>query len=240
MAIAFDSSFLPTNQNVVTSTNTLVFNNAAGNILFVGVRRRDTGDVVSGVTYNSVSMTLLDKQADGSSSNWAYLFYLNSPATGINNIVVTSSATGSDVQVVAVTYSGAATGVSAINANNKGTVSAATSLTGTITPTVANTWAVMYAENEAGNFTAGTGSTLRNVASSWNFFDSNTTITISSLYSMSASWTGSSVGAWFTVALAIAASGPSNLKSFDGNVKSNIKSIDGNLLANIKSLDGNS
>lgn len=34
--------------------------------------------------------------------------------------------------------------------------------------------------------------------------------------------------------------GPTNLKSFDGNLKANMKSYNGNLLANIKSIDGNS
>lgn len=37
-----------------------------------------------------------------------------------------------------------------------------------------------------------------------------------------------------------AASGPTNLKSLDTNVKSNIKSISGDLIANVKSYSGNS
>ncbi len=37
----------------------------------------------------------------------------------------------------------------------------------------------------------------------------------------------------------VAAAGPSNLKSLDGNTKANIKSYNGNLLANIKSIAGN-
>jgi hypothetical protein len=38
---------------------------------------------------------------------------------------------------------------------------------------------------------------------------------------------------------AVAAAGPTNLKSYNTNLKANIKSIDGNLIANIKSLDTN-
>ncbi len=36
-----------------------------------------------------------------------------------------------------------------------------------------------------------------------------------------------------------APSGPTNMTSFDGNLKANIKSFDGNLIANIKSISGN-
>lgn len=45
---------------------------------------------------------------------------------------------------------------------------------------------------------------------------------------------------YFQINGTIAASGPANLKSYDGNVKANIKSMNGNLIANVKSFDGNS
>lgn len=45
---------------------------------------------------------------------------------------------------------------------------------------------------------------------------------------------------YFQINGTIAAVGPANLKSYDGNLKANIKSMNGNLIANIKSVDGNS
>lgn len=41
------------------------------------------------------------------------------------------------------------------------------------------------------------------------------------------------------VSIVESASGPANLKSYDGNTKANIKSMNGNSLANIKSVNGN-
>lgn len=45
---------------------------------------------------------------------------------------------------------------------------------------------------------------------------------------------------YFQINGTLAPSGPSNLKSYDGNVKANIKSMNANLIGNVKSFDGNS
>ncbi len=72
-------------------------------------------------------------------------------------------------------------------------------------------------------------------------FDSGGAITPAGSYTMN--WTFGTSGPWSVLGVSIApvaASGPTNLKSLDTNVKANIKSYNGNLLANIKSIDGNS
>jgi hypothetical protein len=216
-AIAFDSALTATTQNVTTSTNTISFTNTAGNLVIVGVVRRDTGDVVTSVSYGGSAMTLVDKQGPiggSGSGTYQYVYYLNSPATGANNIVVTSGSTGSDVKVAAVSYSGAATNSTVKNASNKNTGSAATSLTGTITPTVSNTWGVMFTYNNSGTFSAGSGSTARGTLSDPQFFDSNGVITSGASYSMGASWTGSTTFGWITLAIAPPAAATTNFEQW--------------------------
>ena len=74
-------------------------------ILFVGVSTNSSSDLITGVTYNSVAMTLVDKQA-GTSTNYSYLFYLINPATGANNVVVSASSS-TTIYSGAVSYTGA-------------------------------------------------------------------------------------------------------------------------------------
>lgn len=60
-------------------------------VLLVGVT---AASAPSGVTYNSVAMTLVDSQAYGSGSQVLYVYRLVAPATGTNNITVTGTSIG--------------------------------------------------------------------------------------------------------------------------------------------------
>lgn len=69
------------------------FTNTAGTVLFVGAVTGFPGCTVSSVTYNSVAMTLVQSQIshDGSTGAQASLWVLLNPATGANDVAVTSS-----------------------------------------------------------------------------------------------------------------------------------------------------
>jgi len=61
----------------------------ADEVLFVGIKGNTT-DNITGVTYDGVAMTLVDKGAP-SGGRYGYLYYLLNPSTGANNVVVTAS-----------------------------------------------------------------------------------------------------------------------------------------------------
>jgi len=100
-------------------------------LLVVGVY---TNSATATVTYNSVSMTSIDSQAVAGGGT-LQLFYLISPTTGNNNIVV-SGESAKAYQVLANSYSGTVL-TSVLGETAKATATAATASV-TITPTVAN------------------------------------------------------------------------------------------------------
>ena len=105
MAIAIDSTGVANSTTASSTTRTVAFNNVAGTFLAVGITRfRNV--TTNSVTYNGVAMT---KAVDSieASSNRAELWYLASPATGSNNIVVTFSAATDDALVIgSISYTG--------------------------------------------------------------------------------------------------------------------------------------
>lgn len=118
----------------------------------------ETTDVITGATYNGVAMTLVRKGASG--GRYLYAFYLNAPATGANNIVVSASG-AAFIEGNAASYTGVSQSgqpeASSVFAGSTGATSFATSVT-TVT---ANAWVVLAALGQAGTITAGSGTTLR-------------------------------------------------------------------------------
>lgn len=98
MAIAFDSS----SSGGSASSPATFSHTCSGSdrILFVAAAA-NSGQTVTGVTYNGVSMTQLNSVTDSATQ---YLFYLIAPATGTNNVVVSTS--GSNATGSAVSYTG--------------------------------------------------------------------------------------------------------------------------------------
>lgn len=182
MSIAFDNS---ADLGIAAGSLTASYTNG-GSVLLVGVVGDVGADNVSGVTYNGVSMTLLDK--DNTGNRCAYTFILNNPATGSHNVVVSTS--GSFIAAGALSYTAAKTSGQPDNHNesNQGvTNSATTSLT-----TVANNcWVTLFSAGYTANLPpgAGAGSTVRSVDGTfgtWGWFDSNGPISPAASYSMTA------------------------------------------------------
>ena len=138
MALAVDSA-LYLGKTASGTSLTTAFNNVAGDALTVGVRINSTSETVSGVTYSAVGMTKLAgspvTNAGGGARN--YIWYLIAPATGSNNVVVTTSGA---VQIIAgaVSFSGADQ-TDMIGAENSATGTSATpsvALTTTVTDSI--------------------------------------------------------------------------------------------------------
>src|SRR3990167_3818009 len=107
-------------------------------ILFVGVGTNSSSDLISGVTYNTVAMILVDKQ-QGTSTNYSYLYYLITPATGAHDVVVSASSTCT-IYSGAVSYTGAKQSGQP-DSTNKGTETGAT-FTLSTTVVASNCWLI--------------------------------------------------------------------------------------------------
>lgn len=118
------------------------------------------GDIVTGVTYNGVSMTFVSKSNSLGAAAGQYLvhYILINPSTGSNNVVVScSSNLGGYFSIVS--YTGARQ-TSQPDASNTQNSSSTTSLTTSVTTTADNCWLVGYAYHN-GTVVAGTNTTLR-------------------------------------------------------------------------------
>jgi len=201
MAIAFDAS----SQGSASATSVTVAHTCTGSnrILITGIWVQDpAGDVVTGVTYNGVAMTQINKSINTATYGSVYLYYLIAPATGTNNVVVTK--TGTDLAyAVSASYTGALQS-SQPNVQNVGTGSG-TSLTVSVTTTVDNCWLVGYCKSAGGTLSAGANTFARqqgpNNAQTY-FFDSNAAKTPAGSFSLVASDTGTNAKAFCIAAIA--------------------------------------
>ena len=150
-------------------------------ILFVGVIGSYLGDYITGATYNSVAMTLVDKQQI-SGDRWVYLYYLIAPALGTNNIVVSSSPSDY-ILLKAVSYIGALQS-SQPDKKTKGSATGTTQ-TANVTTGANNCWMVGMFDPAGGGATAGAGTFLRvSDVNQQTIFDSNGSVGTSGSHSL--------------------------------------------------------
>lgn len=175
MPIALDTS---TDGGVTNTTTTHTFSHTcsgADRILWVGAFG-DENDNVSGITYNGVAMSRVGTALESVSARRVYLYVLVGPATGANNVVITTSVTVDALAGHAVSHTGA-TQSGQPDSSNTNTATAATSVTGSTTVVASNCWLVCVTRNELGAASAGTGTTQRvSSANGLGMFDSNATV----------------------------------------------------------------
>jgi len=117
MAIAIDST-VTFNRSSAT-THSFTFDNVAGDFLLIGFSTTvGNGATVSSITYNSVSLTVVDTQINPNNS-LSTVWRLNNPATGSNTIEITLSSTNGVAGSVQ-SYTGVDL-ANPIDASNKGT-----------------------------------------------------------------------------------------------------------------------
>lgn len=116
---------------------------ASGGLLVVCVAGDQTTDLVSGVTYNGVAMTLVAKLLQ-TGARWHYLFYQKNPTVGAHNVVV-SGPGGFFLQTLVSSY----IGVGSIGSNDTSVASGA-AVTTNLTTTRNNSWTVMCFDSSAG------------------------------------------------------------------------------------------
>jgi hypothetical protein len=239
MAIAFDNATSTSSTTATSLTFSHTINSNTNGILFVGVLTGSASDLITGVTYAGVSMTRLDIQVVGA-DNTVYLYYLLAPSTGANNVVISASSSVF-LDGTASSYTGANQSGQPDNWS-KGSSASATSYTGTVTTVADNCWLIMCGRKyNNGTPSAGTNSTLRASSSYMPIVDTNAAQTPAGSKSVQINWTGtaSNVGG---IAASFkpygAASGPANLKTWDGVVKASIKTLETVAIASVKSWNG--
>lgn len=191
MAIARDAN---SNGRASATTVTVAHTCTGSNLaLFTYVYSEDATDDIT-VTYNGVSMTNLLSDHFVADGTWHYIFGLLAPATGTNNIVVTSGASATNFKSAS---SESYTGVKQSglpDSSPAGTNSAAANaLTITFTTVANNSWVFLGAEGAVQ--TAGTGlSQIRfdTTGASLGIYDNNTNgaITPAGSYTATVNYTG--------------------------------------------------
>lgn len=234
MAIAFDvvaTDAADWTSGTTHSSSSFTIANIANRVAFVTLFA-SSGDVISTVKWNTSETFTQGAKIQNPTNEWVYLYYLVNPTATTSTISLTSSSNPVHSRMVASVYNGATTPTQFTTQ----TAVAATSATDTLTVS-ANSWLVGSCGAQRDS-TAGAGTIVRATPQSMALGDSNGALAGGSQSIVFNFSIVTQVSLWCE--LPVLASGPANLKSFDGNVKSNIKSISGNLIANIKSLDGNS
>lgn len=168
------------------STTSLTFSHTcsgARRLLWVGVFAYSTNDVVSSVTYAGVAMTKRASRVE-STRGYVYLYSLENPATGANNVVVTSSSSV-NLKAAAASYTSTSqTGVPDATAGK--TVSNSQSASISVTTVAKNCWVVGYFAN-ASPIVAGSGTTKRDSVAGANIMDSNGPVATPGPYTLNAS-----------------------------------------------------
>lgn len=167
MAIALDTS----GRNDVAASTSFSFSYTCtgSNLVLVVVFGTSGGATshISSVTYAGVTMTQIDDKnfiGDGHS----YAYYLIAPATGANNVIITTDGTALDMTVESISYTGAAQSGQPDNfAYN--TASATANFVESVTTVADNCWVVFYADNDGGYIISmSAGATARQLAASPN------------------------------------------------------------------------
>jgi hypothetical protein len=190
------------------------------------------------VTYNGVAMTAIDTK-DTAGSRVA-LFYLVAPATGANNVVV-SSTLSAQIYSQSASYTGVSqTGVPDASAK---TTDSASPRRISVTSIADNCWMMAYFGQAAvsDTQTQESGTVIRStvVPSVSLICDSNTVITPAGSYTLGTTSVGAAewaiVGATFKPP---SAAGPANIKTHNGIAAASVKTVNGVAIASVKTRNG--
>lgn len=212
IAIGSNSSSFTKSASGVTSLTFAYDCGSASNrylVVFVG---DVSGDSVTGVTYNGVSMTQLGKANRGPSDTTTlegYIYGLHAPATGSNNVVITRSSTTNWIEGGAILLTDAKQETAA----SAGTFFSGDATGGSknkdITTVEANTAVVGFIANDNGATAMSTGGTSLFIGDAGGFGDAfrvfqSSTFPVAAIGAYNVAWTQNSAGSWWFMAVSIA------------------------------------
>lgn len=175
MAIAYDAY----TSGGVVGTSLTVSHTCTGSdrFLVAGVLGNTEGnDTITGVTYAGVAMTKITKSPPvGSGGRYLYLFHLTNPASGANDVVVSSSSS-TFMSTKNASYTGCSQSGQPDSSSTKEQASG-TSFSIPTTVVASNCWLSSIAQMDGGgNLTAGAQTTIRSTADVVALSDSNGTV----------------------------------------------------------------
>lgn len=243
MAIARDSTVGYNSGGTTGITHTYAFNNVAGDGMVVCVQFPNNLTVNS-ITYNGTTMT--QGVAVVTSSYWkSQIWYLASPTTGSNNVVVTfNSATNAYLISQATSFSGSNTSA-LTSATGTNAYSGASPVTCSITTNFNNSIIVdsVLVNHNSGGITKDASQTLNATAynSTWTYNGGSSYYQQVTAGSKTMQWTYASSDDAPICAIEIreaAAAGPTNVKTWDGLSLASVKTINGLAIASVKTVNG--
>lgn len=195
MAIAYDAA---THSGFLNGTsNNLTHSTSGSDRLLLAHVYAGNSDNVTGVTYNSVGMTLVDKllMTGAAAGQYIYIYYLLNPASGSNTLTVSSS-TALGGYISAVSYTGVKQTGALDGSNKGGEASGSTSISVSVNTTSDNAWLMGFFYTGT-TMSAGSGTTLRggSVAGILQTADSNGPKTPTGAYNLNVTHTSSFNGA---------------------------------------------
>lgn len=142
---------------------------------------------INSVTWNGVNATFIGRETNAAVNERIETWYILSPAAGVTNVVISRTGSTNSLQGRAAYYTGVKqsgqpdASVTKIQASG-------TTLTTTLTTVADNSWTVLTARNDIGNFAASTNTTFRSGLNQFHA-DNNANITPAGSYSMSVTLT---------------------------------------------------
>ena len=192
MAIAYDAvSVLGESSNQITISHTCTGSNL---VLIVGIMdKTDAAEQCTGVTYDGDAMTKIDSIRGGDGiGRWLSLWYKIAPSTGANNIVASFNDAGYH-RCQGVSYTGCRQSDVPENSSTQ-TTGADAAYDHSLTSAFLDCWHIFFPKNDTGTHAAGTGTTLRGVATDSNIMDSNSaknpagSVTLQATHGSSPKW----------------------------------------------------
>ncbi len=230
MAIAYDNSSSSENGSIHGVSFTVA---AGSNMALLAYQETDAGGASMTLTYGGQSMT---KTSRTEGSDRGHVFTLLSPPTGSNSFSISNLGIGTAASYLIISHSG----VGSIESTVLNSASTGTPASLSFTTSAANAWTVMTGHAlGGGNNSGGTNYTSR-TSNFAVFVGDNGPIVSPGAVTMERTVSASS-GGWITSGVSYApavASGPANMKTWNGLVKASVKTINGLALASVKTWNG--
>ncbi len=235
-AIARDTSTAfggGTGNTVVTYANYPMASTSTGVLFFGMYGTNGSSDTVTAQAFQGHAMTKINVRANG--YRQTYLFYFFT-ASGTGDIVITFSGDPGGSDGSGFSYTGCST--SAIDSTATLASSGATA-TFTVTTTVVATgcWLAGFFLDNGSSITAGTGSSVIRTFGNGSTMDSNGTVGTGSRSLVGLDTSNDTWGACIA-SFAPAASGPTNVKTWDGIAIASVKTINGLVIGSVKTVNG--
>jgi len=203
MAIAFDNAgAIDSADNATSASGAYTMSSGANGILILRADDGSGTDTVTGGSYGAASLSkaagISVTAGDGAKGSIWYCF---APPSGSNTLTLNRSGSSGKLFLRILSYIGASQ-ISFPDNYGTNTGASGTSLTTFLTPSADNSWLLLFAEDQGGPASAGTGATARSASDNRRAFDNGGPISPPSSNSMQFTWSSSAASSAIILSLA--------------------------------------